>query len=91
VFLKFNWTGTNEKCLVQRGPNTGAQAACSPQTVFVQLANAFCVPYITQSHKYIVIVTQPFQVTHHWSAGQYVATGWQQYLFTIYAVTIDNL
>ena len=58
--------------LVQRGPNTGTRAACGPRTVFVRPANAFCMPYITQSHKYIVLATQPLQVTHHWSAGQYV-------------------
>jgi len=57
-------------CIEQHGPNTGTRAACK-QTVFVWPANAFCMPYITQSHKYIVLATQPLQVTHHWSAGQY--------------------
>jgi len=58
--------------LGQRGPNTGTWAACGPRTVFVWLANAFCMPYCTQSHKRIVLATQPLQVIHHWNAGQYV-------------------
>jgi len=58
--------------LGQRGPNTGTRVECGPQTVFVQPVKAFCVPYITQSHKYIILTTQPLQVTHHWSAVQYV-------------------
>ena len=40
--------------LGQRSPNTGMQAA-----VFVQPANAFCMPYIKQRHKCIVLATQP--------------------------------
>jgi len=36
-----------------------------PRTIFVQLANDFCMPYITQSHQYIVLATQPLQITHH--------------------------
>jgi len=52
--------------LGQRSPNTGMRAA-----VFVQPANAFCMPYIKQRHKCIVLATQPLQATHHWSAGQY--------------------
>jgi len=67
------WKHSLEKNrLCQRGPNTGMRAAYSPQTVFVRPANAFCMPYITQSNKHIVLATQPLQVTHHWSAGQYV-------------------
>jgi len=58
-------------CLGQRGRNTGTQAACGPWTVFVRLVNAFCMSYITQSHKSLVLATQPLQVTHHWSSGQY--------------------
>jgi len=58
--------------LYQRGPNIGKRAACGPRTVFVRPANAFRMPYITQSHNYIVLATQPSQVIHHWSAGQYV-------------------
>jgi len=42
-----------------------------PQTAFVWPANAFCMPYFTQSHEYIVLATQPLQVTHHWSASKY--------------------
>jgi len=33
--------------LEQRGPNTGTRAACGLWTVFVRLANAFCMPYVT--------------------------------------------
>ena len=51
--------------LDQRSPNTGTRAACGPRTVYVRPANAFCMPYITQSYKYIVLATQPLQVTHH--------------------------
>jgi len=46
------------------------RAACGLWTVFVRIANAFCMPYITQSHTYIVLATQPLQVTHDWIAGQ---------------------
>jgi len=52
-------------CMVQRGPNAGTRAACGPQTVVVRPANTFCLRYITQSHKYIVLATQPMQVAHH--------------------------
>jgi len=78
-------------CLVQRGLNTGTRAAYGPRTVVVQPANAFSVPYITQSHKYIVLATHPLQVTHHWSAGQYVTIRGQHYPFSIYDGTIANL
>jgi len=57
--------------LEQRGPNTGTRAACGLWTVFVRLANAFCMPYVTQSHAYTVLATRLLQVTHHRSAGQY--------------------
>jgi len=40
--------------LEQRGPNTGTRAACGPRTGFSRPANAFCIPYISQSHKDIV-------------------------------------
>jgi len=46
--------------------------ARGPWTAFVRPANTFGMPYFTQSYKYIVLVTQPLQVTHHWSAGKYV-------------------
>jgi len=48
----------------QRGPNTGPRAACGPRTISV------C--RILQSHTYIVLATQPLQVTHHRSASQYI-------------------
>jgi len=51
--------------LVQRGPNTGTWSACGLRIVFVRPANAFCMPYIRQSHKHIVLGIQPLQVTHH--------------------------
>jgi len=51
--------------LGQRGPNTGTRATCGPGTGFVRSANAFCIPYISQSHKDNVLARQPFQVTHH--------------------------
>jgi len=53
------------KSLGERDPNTG------PRTCVVRPANAFCIPYISQSHKDMVLARQPFQVTHHWSSGQY--------------------
>ena len=49
----------------QRRPNTGMRATRGPRTIFLRPANAFCVPHITQSHNYIVLATQPLQVTHH--------------------------
>jgi len=58
---------------------------CGPRTVFVHPANAFSVPYITPSHKYIVLATQPSQVTHDWRAGQYATTvnlGWSGFDLT---------
>jgi len=41
AFLAF---GTNNRYLDQRGPKTGTRAACSPRTVFVRPAKAFCIP-----------------------------------------------
>jgi len=45
-----------------------------PADSFCAVHERFCVPYITQSHNYIALATQPlhFAVTHHWSTGQYV-------------------
>jgi len=50
--------------LTQRGPNTGRCAACRQRTGFVRPPNAFCMPYITHSHKCIVLTTHPLQITH---------------------------
>jgi len=36
-----------------------------PRGQFLWHENAFCMPHITQSHKYVLLVTQPLQVTHH--------------------------
>ena len=83
--------GKMERHLDQHGSNTGTRATCGPQTVFVQPANPFCTSYITRSHKYIILATQSLQVTHHWSADQYVTIRVEQYLFIIYDVTIANL
>jgi len=47
------------------------RAACGPRTVFVWPTNAFCISYITQSQKDIVLGRHPFQVTRHWSSHQY--------------------
>jgi len=49
---------------IQTGSNLqGHCQCCGPRTVFVHPANAFNVPYMTPSHKYIVLATQPLQVT----------------------------
>jgi len=51
-----------------RGPHAArGQFLCGPGTFSVCL-----ILHKVSLRKYIVLATQPLQITHHWSSGQYV-------------------